>query len=68
MNNKTIWIAQEGTERFEFQAKSRTQALIACEMWNAILIGKKQVLYLIEDNANSLINKIDNLLNTITND
>ncbi len=40
-DTKTIWIAQEGTERFEFQAKSRTQALIACEMWNAILIGKK---------------------------
>ena len=41
MEQTIIWIAQEGTDRFEFQAKSKTQALIACEMWNAILIGKK---------------------------
>ena len=41
MKQTTTWIAQEDTERFEFEAKSKTHALIACEMWNAILIGKK---------------------------
>ncbi len=41
MKETTTWIAQEGTERFEFEAKSKTHALIICEMYNATLIGKK---------------------------
>lgn len=35
------WIAKEGKEIFEFEAPNLNEAEIACEMWNAVLIGKK---------------------------
>jgi hypothetical protein len=35
------WIAKEGREVFEFEAENLNEAEIACEMWNAVLIGQK---------------------------
>jgi hypothetical protein len=35
------WIAKEGREVFEFKAKNLQEAEEACEMWNAVLVGKK---------------------------
>jgi hypothetical protein len=35
------WIAKEGKEVFEFEAKDLNEAEMACEMWNAVLIGQK---------------------------
>jgi hypothetical protein len=35
------WIAKEGKEVFEFEAENLNEAEMACEMWNAVLIGKK---------------------------
>jgi len=35
-----IWIAKEGNETFKFKADNLEKAQIACEMWNAVLIGK----------------------------
>jgi hypothetical protein len=35
------WIAKEGSEVFEFEAKDLKEAIMACEMWNAVLIGQK---------------------------
>lgn len=35
------WIAKEGREVFEFEAENLNEAEMACEMWNAVLIGKK---------------------------
>ena len=36
------WIAKEGNETFKFEAENLNEAQIACEMWNAVLIGKEQ--------------------------
>ena len=36
------WIAKEGNEKFEFEAKDLNHALGVCEMYNAVLIGKKK--------------------------
>ncbi len=33
------WLAKEGNEVFEFEAKDLDEASMACEMWNAQLIG-----------------------------
>ena len=38
------WIAKEGREVFEFEAKDLNEAEMACEMWNAVLIGLKEEL------------------------
>tara|TARA_R100000734_G_C3264038_1_gene61865 strand:+ start:179 stop:292 length:114 start_codon:yes stop_codon:yes gene_type:complete len=34
------YIAKEHNEIFHFEADSLDEALMACEMWNATLIGK----------------------------
>jgi|SaaInlV_125m_DNA_1040241.scaffolds.fasta_scaffold83890_2 hypothetical protein len=35
------WIAKEGNETFKFEAENLNEAQVACEMWNAVLIGKE---------------------------
>jgi hypothetical protein len=39
------YIAKEGRETFEFQAKNLDEAMEACEMWNATLIKKVENNY-----------------------
>ncbi len=36
------YIAKENNEIFHFEADNLDEALMACEMWNATLIGKEQ--------------------------
>ena len=36
---KEMWLAKEGNEVFYFEAKDLEEASMACEMWNAQLIG-----------------------------
>jgi len=39
-NTKNMtWTAKEGNEVFNFEAEDLMEAEIACEMWNATLIG-----------------------------
>jgi hypothetical protein len=41
VNTQTkLWKAKEGREVFIFKAENRAKAEIACEMWNAVLIGE----------------------------
>ena len=36
------YIAKEHNEIFHFEADNLDEALMACEIWNAVLIGKAQ--------------------------